>query len=795
MNKKTFSETDIRTKFITPALVNAGWDIQKQVREEVAFTAGRIRVRGNLTNRGTRKIADYVLYLKPNIPLAIIEAKDFKHEIGSGMQQALDYAGLLDVPFVYSSNGKGFLEHDRTASEGTVEREVDLNSFPSPEELWQRYKRWKGIDQEKENLVAQPYHIDERGFAPRYYQRIAINRTIEAIAKGQRRILLVMATGTGKTVTAFQIIWRLWKAGKNKRILYLADRNILVDDPKRKYFSPFGDVVTKLSRRNTSKAHEIYFGLYQAVSGNEEFQDVYKNYSRDFFDLIIIDECHRGSASAESAWREILEYFHSATQIGMTATPRENKKVSNIDYFGDPLYTYSLKQGIDDGFLAPYKVVRFTFDRDAEGWRPTRGQVDRFGEEIPDREYNKKDYDRELVLDERTKLVARKVTEFLQETDRYSKSIIFCTDIDHAERMRSALINENIDLVNRDSRYVMRITGDEPSGKMELDNFMDPEETYPVIATTSKLLTTGVDIPTCKLIVLDSEINSMTEFKQIIGRGTRISEDYGKSYFTIMDFRDVTRLFADPDFDGDPVQSHEFGADQSPVPPPDFSYEEDSPEEDTGYFEDEGFPDNEDFDEYPDTGDSESKGRKKFYVDNVPVKVLNRRVQYYDEDGKLTTESLRDFSRKNIRKNFSSLDEFLRYWNSKEKKQAVVDELQEKGVFFDDLRKEVDKPLDPFDLVCHIAFDQPPLSRRERAEQVKKQNYFGKYSDTARKVLENLLEKYADEGLESLEDIKILKLRPFNELGTVTELVQEFGGSEGYRQAIQEIEQELYRSA
>lgn len=795
MNKQKLSETDIRTKYITPALVQSGWDLHRQIREEVNFTDGRIRVRGSVAQRGSKKRADYILYHKPNIPLAIIEAKDNNHDPGAGMQQALGYANQLDVPFVYSSNGDGFIEHDRTRSEGEVERELTLDQFPSPQELWERYKQYKGIDQEKENLVAQPYYIDERGFAPRYYQRIAINRTIEAIAEGQKRILLVMATGTGKTATAFQIIWRLWKAGQNKRILYLADRNILVDDPKRKYFSPFGDTVTKLSRRNTSKAHQIYFGLYQAVSGSEEFQNVYKNYSRDFFDLILVDECHRGSADEESAWREILEYFNPAVQIGMTATPRETRDVSNIDYFGKPLFTYTLKQGIEDGFLAPYKVVRYTLDRDAEGWRPRKGQLDKHGDEIPDREYNIKDYDRALVLEERTKLVAKKVTEFLRETDRYDKTIIFCTDIEHAERMRKALVNQNADLVSRDSRYVMRITGDDPDGKMELDNFMDPEQPYPVIATTSKLLTTGVDIPTCKLIVLDAEINSMTEFKQIIGRGSRINEEYGKSFFTIMDFRDVTRLFADPDFDGEPVQSHDFGDEESPVPP------SDPPEQQPDEFDEEGLPEfprepDTDYDEGP-LGDEETdqNRRRKYYVNNVPVEVLNRRVQFYDEDGKLTTESLRDYSQRNIKKDFSSLDDFLRYWNSTDKKQAIVKELEEKGVFFDELEKEVDKPLDPFDLICHIAFDQEPLTRQERAEKVKKQNYFGKYSEIAQQVLEKLLDKYADEGLESLESIQVLKLSPFNEIGTVREIINEFGGREQYEQAISEMEEHLYESA
>jgi type I restriction enzyme, R subunit len=570
---------------------------------------------------------------------------------------------------------------------------------------------------------------------------------------------------------------------RNKRILFLADRNILVDDPIRKYFGPIKDVVHKIQRGKVSKAHQIYFALYQAVTGNEDYEDLFQRVLSDFFDLIIIDECHRGSAAADSAWRRVLEYFDSATHIGLTATPKETNTVSNIDYFGEPIYTYSLKQGIEDGFLAPYKVVRFTIDKDAEGWRPVDGFTDKYGHIIPDREYNEKDYDRELILEKRTDLVARKVTEFLKETDRYAKTIVFCIDIDHAERMRQALINYNADLVSKDSRYVMRITGDEQTGKRELDNFMDEEEPYPVIATTSKLLTTGVDIPTCKFIVLDANIGSMTEFKQIIGRGTRISEDYGKMYFTIMDFRNVTRHFADPDFDGEPVQATNFGPDDTPVPEDELPGDE--------------LPNVVDDDEVPwddDGGEIEEGEVKRFYVDNVEVKLLNQRIQYYGDDGKLVTESLKDFSRKQITERYSSLDDFLRHWKESEKKQAIVEELEENGVVFKELQKIVDKDLDPFDLICHVAFDQPPLTRKERAENVKKRNYFGKYSGTAKEVLQALLDKYEDEGLENLEDMKVLRLDPFNKLGSPMEIVQEFGGRDQYLQAIHEIEDELYKA-
>ena len=747
--KRDLTETDIRTKYITPALEDAGWDIQKQIREEKYFTDGRIRVRGSVAKRDKGKKADYILYYKRGIQLAVIEAKDNSHSVGAGLQQALDYGDILDVPFVYSSNGDGFIEQDRTKSDGEIIRELSLDEFPSPEELWNRYAEAKGFDQEQEKMVKQPYHFEMGSRTLRYYQEIAVNRTIEAIAKGLDRILLVMATGTGKTLTAFQIIWRIWKSGENKRILYLADRNILVDDPKRKYFGDLDDIVHKIQRGNVSKAHQIYFALYQAVTGNEGYEDIFKEYSRDFFDLIIIDECHRGSAAADSAWRRVLDYFDSATHIGMTATPKETTSVSNIDYFGKPIYTYSLKQGIEDGFLAPYKVVRFTIDKDAEGWRPVDGFTDKYGNIIPDREYNLKDYDRNLILKQRTELVARKVTEFLKETDRYAKTIVFCIDIDHAERMRQALMNLNSDLVAKDSRYVMRITGDEKAGKMELDNFMDEEESYPVIATTSKLLTTGVDIPTCKFIVLDANIGSMTEFKQIIGRGTRISEDYGKMYFTIMDFRNVTRHFADPDFDGVPEQAKTFGPNDNPVPEDEIPDSElpDAVEEEGREWEDDG-------------GAIEEDEVRRFYVDNVEVKLLNQRVQYYDDDGKLVTESLKDYSSKKINEKYGTLDDFLRKWKDSEKKQAIVEELEEAGVVFEELKKDVDKDLDPFDLICHVAFEQPALTRQERANNVKKRNYFGKYSGTAKDVLKALLDKYEDEGLENLEDVNILRLDP-----------------------------------
>lgn len=672
IDKKTLSERDICTKYITPAIYQAGWDIHTQVREEVTFTNGRVIVQGLHVSRGSPKRADYILYYKPNIPIAVIEAKRNTYGVGDGMQQALSYAEMLDVPFVYSSNGDAFLQHDRTQTSGLLEQEIPLHAFPSPEDLWKSYCVWKNIDDTKAQIVTQDYYTDGSGKTPRYYQLIAINRTIEAITKGQDRILLVMATGTGKTFTAFQIIWRLWKSRMKKRILFLADRNILVDQTKTNDFKPFGSAMTKIQKRQADKSYEIYLSLYQAVTGTEEEKNIYKQFSPDFFDLIVVDECHRGSAAEDSAWHEILEYFSSATHIGLTATPKETKYVSNIHYFGESVYTYSLKQGIEDGFLAPYKVVRIDLDKDLTGWRPEKYKLDKYGKEIEDRIYNQKDFDRDLVLDQRTKLVARKVTEYLNATDRFDKTIVFCENIDHAERMRQALVNENGDLVALNSKYVMRITGDNPEGKAELDNFILPESRYPVIATTSRLMSTGVDAQTCKLIVLDQRIQSLTQFKQIIGRGTRINEDYDKYYFTIMDFKKATELFADPDFDGEPVEV----------------YEGINPLIKNPY---------------------EGPGRIKYVVDDVKVHVVAERVQYYGSDGKLITESLKDYTRKTVLKEFTSMDSFLKYWSEADQKLAVIEELKEQGVMLEELAELVGKDFDPFDLICHVVYDQPPL--------------------------------------------------------------------------------------
>ncbi len=764
------SERDICTKFITPAIAAAGWNTHNQMREEVNLTAGRVVVRGNRAARdkATIRRADYVLYYKPGIPLAVVEAKDNKHSLRDGIQQALDYAAMLDVPFAFSSNGSGFVFHDKTATDGVLEHEIGLDEFPSPAELWRRYLAWKGITPEAQPVFEQDYHAT--GKTPRYYQATAVNRAIEAIAKGQKRALLVMATGTGKTYTAFQIIWRFWKAHPNSRILFLADRNILVDQTKSNDFKPFAGAMTKIENRNVDKAYEIYLSLYQAVTGTEEEKNIYKQFSPDFFDLIVIDECHRGSAAEDSAWRAILDYFSGAIHLGLTATPKETADISNTTYFGDPVYTYSLKQGIEDGFLAPYKVIRVDLDKDF-GWRPSAGKVDAQGQLIEDRIYNQSDMNKSLVLTQRDLAVARRISEFLKVTDRFAKTIVFCEDIDHAARMRQALINENTDLAARNPKYVMQITGDNLEGKLELDNFIDPEKTHPVIATTSRLMTTGVDAKTCKLVVLDRTINSMTEFKQIIGRGTRIDEDYGKLWFTILDFKKATELFADPDFDGEPVVIY-APTPADPVLPPDVTPPPEIP---------------------PPT---DPTPRTKYVIDDVPVYVVNERVQYYGANGKLITESLKDYTRIQLGKRFRSLDDFLHTWNDADKKAAIVAELEAQGVFFDELAKEIGNrsaALDPFDLICHVAWGQKPLTRRERAEQVRKRDYFTRYGGTARKVLELLLDKYADAGIGEIESLDVLKLQPFDTLGSVPQIIKEFGGKPQYLAAIRELERSLYQ--
>jgi len=770
------SEQDIRSKFIMPAIAKAGWNLQKQIREEVAFTAGKIILAGKIIKRGRRKVPDYVLEYKPNLPLAIIEAKKNNLSIGEGMQQALDYAESLDIPFVFTSNGDGFIFHDRE-----IGKEISLNEFPSPKELWSRYKKYKGITEKIEDEVTSDYFYEPGFKQPRYYQRIAINRTIEAIAKGDKRVLLVMATGTGKTYVAFQTIWRLKQAGLSKRVLYLADRNILIDQPKNNDLKPLSKVITKISNRKADPSYEVYLALYQAVSGEEDIKNIYKQFSPEFFDLIIVDECHRGSAKEDSQWREILEYFKSAVQVGMTATPKETRDTSNIDYFGKPIYIYSLRQGIEDGFLAPYKVVKVAIDKDVQGYRPKKGELDRYGHEIPDFVYTNREFDKKLVIDERTEVVAKKISEFLKSTDRFSKTIVFCVDIEHAERMRRALVNENSDLYKQNSKYIMRITGDNDIGKKQIDNFIDPASKYPVIVTTSKLMNTGIDAQTCKLIVLDSPIQSMTEFKQIIGRGTRIREDYNKHYFTIMDFRNVTNLFADPEFDGDPIQIYTIRDDQEVK------------EQQT---KEQKLEDGERILVDPSINYSEEEENvRKYYVKETEVKVINERVQYHDSQGKLITESLKDYTKNNVKKEFRSLNEFVQRWNIVDQKKVIIEELENQGLLLDALREEIPngKDYDPFDLIVHIAYGQKPLTRKERASKVQKDSYFNKYEEKARKVIEVLLTKYEDEGIENLENPEVLKVSPLNKLGRPLEIMKLFGGVAGYKKMIKEVEQRLYK--
>ena len=770
--KQELSEIDICDLFITPAIKDAGWDQLTQIRREVTLTPGPVVVRGNLSSRNKKKkkFADYVLQWKAGVPIAIVEAKDNNHSISHGMQQAHGYAEILNLPSAFSSNGDGFASHNKVPGSGEdIEYEFPLTEFPQPAKLWKRYKKHRNIEDDEEGLVVEPYYIDPSGKAPRYYQCEAINRTLEAVAKGQNRLLLVMATGTGKTYTTFQIIWRLWKAGKAKRILFLVDRNVLADQTLVNDFKPFGPVMTKIKNRKIDPSYEIHLGLYQALTGPDEEDKIFKSVSRDFFDLIVIDECHRGSASEDSAWREILDYFSKAIQIGLTATPKETKYTSNITYFGEPVYTYKLKQGIDDGFLAPYKVVRYYLDKDLEGWTPPEGMTDDLGQDIEKRTYNQKDMDRVLILNQRTKLVAKCVMRLLNATDPFSKTIIFCEDIDHAERMRVAITNAAGQLARDNPKYVMRITGDSVEGKAELDNFIDSESKYPVIATTSELLTTGVDAKTCKLIVLDKTINSMTTFKQIVGRGTRIEEEHNKYFFTVMDFKNATELFKDPDFDGDPVVIYEPDPDDDPVPPdPDPGID-------------------------PDPDPDPPGGSKKIRVSGVEVKILAKTVEYRGDDGQMVTESYSDYSRKHIRNEYDSLDDFINRWNASKKKEAIVKELEEYGIELSKLAEEVGKDYGDFDLICHIAYDALPLTRRERADNVKKRNYFTKYGEQARAVLEALLEKYADEGVLTIESPKVLKLAPFDQMGTPVEIINEiFGGKAKYESALEELERELY---
>lgn len=782
MSKKQLSEEDIKARYITPAITDVGWDIKKQVRLEYPFTAGRIILRGNVTARGKQKRADYALFYKNNFLIAVVEAKNNNHSVGAGLQQAIDYANALDVYYVYASNGDGFVEQNLITGEV---KNLALDEFPSPEELYERYIKDKKISALEEKVLLEPYYYVPNYKKPRYYQRIAINRTVDAVAKGQNRVLLVSATGTGKTFMAFQIIYRLWKSGVKKKVLFLADRNVLIDQTMSGDFKPFAGAMTKVEKRTLDSSYEIYLALYQQLTGDDG-EEAYLQFQPNFFDLIVIDECHRGSAKEDSAWRKVLDYFSSATHVGCTATPVESKEVSNQTYFGEPIYEYSLKQGINDGFLAPYKVIRIGLDKDLEGYRPEDGKVDKNGHIIEDREYNIKDFDRTLVIEDRTKVVAAKITEFLKKTDRFSKTIVFCVDIEHAERMRQALINENKDLYAQNNKYIMRITGDNDEGKAQLENFIDEESPYPVIAVTSKLMTTGVDAKMCKLIVLDSNINSITEFKQIVGRGTRLLEDYGKTYFTIMDFRNASRLFADPEFDGEPEVVIELDGDD-PVEDPSSNTTEDKDYENG---ENESGETSREENIYESDNDYKPN---KYYIGDIWVSVISERVQYVDKDGKLITESLIDYTKKNILQQYAKLDDFLRTWTQAEKKQAIIDELKHEGVLLEAVREELGKQdLDDFDLICHLAYDKPPLTKAERANNVKKSHYLYKYSGVAQDVLEALLDKYSNEGISEIEQTKVLQLEEFNKFGSPMRIVKAFGGKQAYEEAILELGNEIY---
>jgi type I restriction enzyme R subunit len=801
-SKRDLTEADICTQYILPALIKAGWEIKSQVRQEVYLTDGRIYVQGNTTRRGEKKRADFILYYKPNMPIAVIEAKKNTFSVGAGLQQALDYAKILDLPVAFSSNGDGFIEHDKSGLSREIERELGLDNFPSPAELWEKYKVAKGITPEIEPIATADYFFDGSGREPRYYQQVAINRAVQAIAQGQDRLLLVMATGAGKTYTAFQIIYRLWKQGVKKRILFLADRKALISQTKRGDFKHFKNKMTVIKNKKIDTAFEIYLALYQGLTNNDkrdDLLDAYKQFSPNFFDLIVVDECHRGSVTEDSKWREILQYFGGATQIGLTATPKETKEISNIEYFGEPVYTYSLKQGIDDGFLAPYKVIKIGLNVDLEGYRPEVGKLDKHGYFVEDRVYNRKDFDRNLVIDERTQVVAKRVMEFLRATDVYAKTIIFCVDTEHADRMRRAIANEAKDLMLEDDRYVMRVTGDDRVGKKQLDNFINPEERYPVITTTSDLMRTGVDAQTCKLIVLDTNINSRTEFKQIMGRGTRVNTEFNKYFFTIMDFRNVTDMFADPDFDDDPVMIKELRGDQVltadhilgdltadvidrvTAEKIDFSQELES-----GLY---------DVPSIIDGGEIVAERGNKVYITGVDVNILNERIQYHNEQGQLVTMSVKEYTKQGLLRQFHSLDEFLSRWQEAEKKSVLIEELRAQNIIPEELKNQVKKDLDLFDLICHIAWDCPALTRQERVNNVKKRDYFSKYGEQARAVLDALLEKYAVSGIENIEDLNVLRLEPLKQWGSPNEILQLFGGKSQYLVALRELTRELYQVA
>lgn len=766
--KYQMTEEDIKLQYITPAILSK-WSREK-ITMETQITDGKINLKGNFVFREKPKRADYILYLSANNPIAVVEAKDNTHSVSHGLQQAMTYARMLDVPFAYSSNGDGFVEHDFLTGQ---EREFGLDEFPTEQELIARYKQESNLTTKQELILEQPYCYNQN-ITPRYYQRIAINRTVDAIARGQQRILLVMATGTGKTYTAFQIVYRMLRSGLKRKILYLADRNILVDQSIQQDFAPLEKVTHKINvakdDKSTITSHEVYFSLYQQLVGDDDKEHFSELFSPDFFDLIIVDECHRGSAKEESRWRRILDYFQSATQIGMTATPKETKYISNLSYFGEPIYTYSLKEGIEDGFLAPFKVINIMTDI-GEGWRPRKGQKDINGVEIPDRIYTNSDYDYNIIIEDRIQQVAEEITKYLKSTDRMAKTIVFCATEDAAERMRMALVNLNSDMVKENPDYVVRITGSDDYGKSKLKYFISVAEKYPVIATTSKLLSTGADCKMTKLIVLDEMIGSMTEFKQIIGRGTRLRTKEGKTHFVVMDFRNVTRLFVDPEWDG-PIEINK-GFTTGPKP----SGTKDTPEG-------EGIP------EPP----PEPKYKPIVDENGCKVQIIHKTVSVYDANGKLLRqESIVDYTKENIRGEYASLDNFIRRWSAQEKKEKIRDLLHEKGIDLELLKEEQNMTdVDDFDFICHVAFDKKPLTRKERANNVKKRDFFSKYSGVAREVLEALLDKYMNTGIYEIEKTEILKLDPFLKLGKPAKIAGYFGGKEGYLKAVQELEQAIY---
>ena len=770
LNKKELTEEDIKLKYITPALQSADWDIKNQIRCEYYYTAGKINVRENVAQRGKGKKVDYLLSYKSNLPIAIVEAKDNKVPIAHGIQQGIDYAYDLDIPFAYSSNGDGFFEHDMITGE---ERELKLEEFPTPKQLWERYLKEKEINPEQESLITEPYYFMDINKTPRYYQRIAINKTIEAISKGQKRILLVMATGTGKTFTAFQIIHRLHKSGKMKKILYLADRNVLIDQTMQNDFKPFQKVMTKIEHRNMDSSYEIYMSLYHQLRSNEE--EVYKQFKPDFFDLIIVDECHRSSAKDDSNWHEILTYFSGATQIGMTATPKETVDVSNITYFGEPIYTYSLKQGIEDGFLAPYKVVRVSLDRDLEGYRPERGKLDEDGYEVEDKEYTMHDFDRTIVIDERTKVVAKRIAEYMKSTDRMARAIVFCVDTEHALRMRNALAEENRDLMQLNPNYVVRITSNDVVGKAKLDDFIDSNTIYPVIATTSKLLSTGVDTKTVKLIVLDVEIQSLTEFKQIIGRGTRLLPNKGKEYFTIMDFRNNSEKFADPNFNGpaEVVLDVDGGNGQDPKTGKDFGITDTTIKP-------------------PISGEVEDGQSKKVYINNVPVSIINETVKYYDADGKLITESIVEYSGRNLKRVYEKYEDFEQEWYRADSKKDFLNHLFNEGVMIDALYDKANDNIDIFDILSNMAYGVEVVSKEDRIEKVKNSNLINEYNDSQKSVINELLETYKNQDVLELENMRTLEVKNFNKFGGLVPIVNLFGGKDKYLNVISNIEKALY---